>query len=88
MPKPKESQTHMFIFSLKSLYVRDPNDLGNVMLRSHVDALGRHNSSVKQTIGVQLKPAAGSLVDPETKCRISPNETFPLSVGNKCNQYK
>ena len=56
------------------------------MLRSHVDALGRHNSSVKQTLGVQLKPAAGSLVDPETNCRISPNETFPLAVGNKCNQ--
>ena len=35
------------------------------MLRSHIDALGRHNSSVKQTLGVQLKPAAGSLVDPE-----------------------
>ena len=87
MPKPKESQTHMFIFSLKSLYVRDPNDLGNVMLRSH-DALGRHNSSVKQTLGVQWKPAAGSSVDPETKGRISPNETLPLSVGNKCNQCK
>ena len=71
----------MFIFSCKSLYVRDLNNLGNVMLRSHVDALGRHNSSVKQILGVQLKPAAGSLVDPETMCRISPNETFPLSVG-------
>ena len=77
----------MFIFSLKSLYVRDPNDLGNVMLSKH-DALGRYNLSVKQTLGVQLKPAAGSLVDPETNCKISPNETFPLSVGNKCNQCK
>ena len=54
----------------------------------HVDALERHNSSVKQTLGVQLKPAAGSLVDPKTNCRISPNETFPLSVGSKCNQCK
>ena len=40
--------------------------MGNVMLTSHVDAQGKHSSSVKQIDGVVENPAAGSLVDPDT----------------------
>ncbi len=48
---------HMSIFSLNSLYDRRPYNLGNI---SHVEAFGRHGSSVNRILGIQLKPAAGS----------------------------
>ena len=65
LPKPKQSSILVFILSVNASYVREPNDLGNMILSSHVDTLGRHNSSVKWIFGVQLKPAAGSFVDSE-----------------------
>ena len=37
------------------------------MLKSQVDGLGRHNSSVKQIVGGEGKPVAGSLEDPVKK---------------------
>lgn len=87
-PNPKESEMAMSSLSLNSSYVRSASDLGNVMLISHVDARRRHLSFVKQTEGVVGSPAPGSLLDPDTNCRISPSETSPVPSAKDitCNK--
>ena len=63
------------ILLLNSAYDRSPNDLGIVILMSHVDENGKASTSEKQIEGMVVKPVAGSLVAPLTKSKISVIDT-------------
>lgn len=59
------------IVLLNSAYDRSPNDLGIVILTSHVDENGKASTSEKWIESMVVKPVVGSLVAPLTKCKIS-----------------
>ena len=67
--KPKQNELVMdkSIFCLNSSYGKWPKDLGNVILTSQVEEIGKHKLSVNRIVGFSSKPAAGSLEEPEIK---------------------
>lgn len=55
---------------------------GNVILSAHVDACGKHSTSVNAILGASSKPVAGTLLAPEKNCRIFPSDTrLPSEKG-------
>ena len=81
-PNPKQLSMHKSMHSLNCENVLRSYVRGKVMLMSQVDDLGKINSSVNWIEGGLLNPAAGSLVDPDKKCRISAGVTSVLSTGS------
>ena len=79
LPNPADSRIALSIFTLNSSYDKSPHDLEKVMLKSHVEALGKQSSLVKQMPGVSKNPQAGSLLEPEKNWMISDSETVGLS---------
>ena len=61
-------------------------DLGKVILRSHVEELGRRMASVKCRLGVYSKPAPGILLAPDINCRMSQRATPDLPSKQNSKQ--